>query len=170
MAPPSMLGSSRLLKGALLFGLGGLAGFVVHAVGGRAGGSAPTPVTASSLGATAPAASAPIVPAMAELQLPSALPDVAPRLKMHAELEAGQLLERAHALLASKPAAALELTQEHDREFENGPLQGESDSIAVEALLALGDIPAARSRARQSLARQPKGPHAARLVEVASLK
>jgi hypothetical protein len=107
---------------------------------------------------------------MVELQLPSALPDVAPRLKMHAELEAGQLLERAHALLGSKPAAALELTQEHDREFENGPLQAESDSIAVEALMALGDTEAARSRARQSLARQPKGPHAVRLAEVASLR
>jgi hypothetical protein len=107
---------------------------------------------------------------MAELQLPSALPDVAPRLKMQAQLEAGQLLERAHALLASKPSAALELTQEHDREFEDGPLQSESDSIAVEALMALGDVQAARKRARQSLARQPTGPHAARLVEVAALE
>jgi hypothetical protein len=164
--------SSPLLLGALLFGLGGAVGYAVHALGGRG------ELTSSEPSARAVAALSPPLPALppasviapvAELQLPTALPD-APRLKPGQELEAAQLLERARGLVDSNPQAALELAAEHDRTFPDGRLRGEAALIAARALVALGDPKAAKQRARAALAEQPNGPYAKQLHGVIAAK
>lgn len=161
----------------LLFALGGAVGFVVHALGaapGPAAAAAPEAAVAVARGGSSSlAATAALTPApapMAELRLPSAAPDLAPRLKMSEALEAAQLLERARALVGSNPAAALELTSEHDRAFPEGQLGAESDLIAAQALLALNDAPAARERARRGLARHPGGAFARPLRAIVDSK
>jgi hypothetical protein len=58
-----------------------------------------------------------------------------------------QLLERAQASLARRPAEALRLTREHEARFPRGALVQEREVIAIEALERLGRAGAAKARA-----------------------
>ena len=170
--------SSPLLLGALLFGLGGAVGYAMHALGSRdptrqSEPSARASVARLTLASIAPAPPPAPVASLApivELQLPTALPDLAPRLKPGEPLQEAQLLERARSLVDSDPQAALELTAEHDRTFPEGRLRGEAALIATRALLAVGDLQAARQRAKAALAQQPNGPYAKQLHSVLATK
>lgn len=73
------------------------------------------------------------------------------------------LLSRANLALKSDPAQALSLTAQHRQQFPTGNLAQERDVIAIEALLALGEI----ERARQSLARfEATYPRSAHVLEL----
>ena len=58
-----------------------------------------------------------------------------------------QLLERAQAALARRPAEALRFTREHEARFPRGALVQEREVIAIEALERLGRAGAAKARA-----------------------
>lgn len=58
-----------------------------------------------------------------------------------------QLLERAQAALAFRPAEALRLTREHEARFPRGALVQEREVIAIDALERLGRTGAAKARA-----------------------
>jgi len=73
------------------------------------------------------------------------------------------LLDRANHALGSDPAAALQLTQEHAREFPAGALTQESEFIAIEALLALGRTAEADARIDRFRKRFPGSAHIRRL-------
>ncbi|HVW29664.1 MAG TPA: hypothetical protein VHC69_30080 [Polyangiaceae bacterium] len=79
-----------------------------------------------------------------------------------AEAEA-TLLGRAHRALASNPALALSLTNEHRREYPSGALGQERDLIAIEALVGLGRLAEARDRAAAFRARYPSSAHLRRI-------
>lgn len=79
-----------------------------------------------------------------------------------AEAEAA-LLGRAHQALASNPARALSLTDEHRREYPAGALTQESDLIAIEALASLGRSGDARAAAARFRARYPSSAHLRRI-------
>jgi hypothetical protein len=57
------------------------------------------------------------------------------------------LLERAESALASDPAAALSLAEEHERRFPRASLREEREVIVVSALASLGRYREARARA-----------------------
>jgi hypothetical protein len=160
-----------LAKGAFVAGIGGASGFVVHAVASRK--DAPSPSAASASPSAAPRvvsqgpAPTSVAAALPALQLPTALADGAPRLKLDARLEEAELLEKARALVASNPAAALKLTAEHTRDFPKGLLGAEAELIAAQSLLGLGEVAAAKARARAGLSRYPNGSYARQLREIA---
>lgn len=167
--PATTVWTSLLVKGALVASIGGASGFVVHAVASKH--DAPAAVSAP---AAAPAAlvdqklGAPVaVEALPALQLPTAPPDRAPRLKLDARLEEAELLEKARSLIGSNPAAALKLTAEHSRDFPRGRLGAEADLIAAQSLLGMGKVAAAKQRAKASLSRYPSGLYARQLREIA---
>ena len=168
--PATSIWTSLLVKGAFVATIGGASGFVVHAVASRHD----APVAAASAPTTAPAQvidqklAAPVaVEALPALQLPTAPPDRAPRLKLDPRLEEVELLEKARSLIGSNPAAALRLTAEHSRDFPKGRLGAEADLIAAQSLLGMGKVAAAKQRARASLSRYPSGLYARQLREIA---
>jgi len=168
--PATSVWTSLLVKGALVATLGGAGGFVVHAVASKH----EAPATPAPAPASAPAVvvdqnlAAPVaVDALPVLQLPTALPDRAPRLKLDPRLEEAELLEKARSLLGSNPAAALKLTAEHARDFPKGRLGAEADLIAAQSLLGMGKVAAAKQRAKVSLSRYPSGLYARQLREIA---
>lgn len=65
------------------------------------------------------------------------------------------LVSRAQASLATDPRAALALVNAHERQFPNGTLVEECETIAIEALLRLGRHADAESRARRFNERFP---------------
>jgi hypothetical protein len=71
----------------------------------------------------------------------------------------GALLLRAHRELASNPEGALELTQQHSRMYPNGALAPEREVLAIEALVGLGRIQEAKSRADALRRAFPGSPH-----------
>jgi hypothetical protein len=150
--------------------VGGASGFAVHAAAGRHD----APVVHAPAAAVAPAVvvdqklAAPVaVEALPALQLPTAPPDRAPRLKLDPRLEEAELLEKARSLVGSNPAAALRLTTEHSRDFPKGRLHAEADLIAAQSLLGMGKVAAAKQRAQASLSRYPSGLYARQLREIA---
>jgi hypothetical protein len=167
--PVTSVWSSLLVKGALVAAVGGASGFAVHAVADRHD----APVVHAPAAAAAPAVvdqqlAAPVaVEALPALQLPTAPPDRAPRLKLDPRLEEAELLEKARSLIGSNPAAALRLTAEHSRDFPKGRLHAEADLIAAQSLLGLGKVAAAKQRAQASLSRYPNGLYARQLREIA---
>lgn len=74
------------------------------------------------------------------------------------------LLQRAREALATDPAAALRVTDEHRRTFPRGRLSEEREVLAIEALAALGRWPAARARAERFERRYPGSVHHDRLA------
>jgi hypothetical protein len=73
-------------------------------------------------------------------------------------------LEAARSALAGGDVtAAFAALDRYDRTFRGGALRTEAAILRVEALLARGDIAAARDLARELLERDPSGPHARRL-------
>jgi hypothetical protein len=75
----------------------------------------------------------------------------------------GQLLRRAHDALASDPARALALTDDHTRRFPGGMLGQERELLAIEALVRMGRVGQARVRAASFLQRFPESAHARRV-------
>lgn len=74
-----------------------------------------------------------------------------------------ELIQRAQEKLASDPASALTVLQEHARSFPAGELTQERETMAVEALVRVHRKPEARARASALLARFPRTPYVARL-------
>jgi hypothetical protein len=73
------------------------------------------------------------------------------------------LIQRAQEKLASEPARALAILQEHARLFPAGELTQERETMAVEALVREHRKPEAKARAEALLARFPRTPYVARL-------
>jgi hypothetical protein len=69
------------------------------------------------------------------------------------------LLQRAKALIATDPRAALALTDEHAARFPNGMLGQEAEVIALEALVGAGRTDEAAVRLARFRARFPKSAH-----------
>jgi hypothetical protein len=158
--------TALVAKGALVAVLGGASGYAVHAFESR---HAPPPAPAPVV--VAPAPSAPEAPpvdvaALPILQLPTAPPDRAPKLKLDPRLEEAELLEKARALVGSNPAQALKLTADYARDFPKGRLGAESDLIAAQSLVAMGKLAGAKQRAQASLSRYPNGLYARQLRDI----
>lgn len=159
-----------LLKGVAVAAIGGASGLAVHSWSGqhRAPASAVVaPVAPAVAVAPKPTPTAVPVDALPALQLPTAPPDRAPRLKLDPRLEEAELLEKARALVGANPSAALKLVAEHSRDFPRGRLGAEADLIAAQSLLAMGKVAAAKARAEASLQRYPSGLYARQLREIA---
>jgi hypothetical protein len=73
------------------------------------------------------------------------------------------LLKRAQQALASDPAQALGLTNQHQEHFKGGLLEQEREVIAIAALLQLGQTARASTRAAQFRERYPGSAHTRRL-------
>lgn len=105
-------------------------------------------------------------PATATAAKPSTCP-----CKAHSEpgpgvLDEPALMAKARAQLAGAPAAALAKLSEGERRFGDSTFAEERRALAIRALVNLGEIGAARSRAYPFLERYPNGPYSA---DVASL-
>ncbi len=159
-----------LLKGVAVAAIGGASGLAVHSWVGQHGAPAPSviaPVAPVAIVAPPqPLATAVPIDALPALQLPTAPPDRAPRLKLDPRLEEAELLEKARALVNANPSAALKLIAEHSRDFPKGRLGAEADLIAAQSLLAMGKVSAAKARAEASLQRYPRGLYARQLREI----
>jgi hypothetical protein len=168
--PVTSVWTSLLIKGALVAAVGGASGLAVHAVASKHDvpvAHAPAPVVAPAAVVDQKLAAPVAVEALPALQLPTAPPDRAPRLKLDPRLEEAELLEKARSLIGSNPAAALRLTAEHSRDFPKGRLHAEADLIAAQSLLGMGKVAAAKQRAQASLSRYPSGLYARQLREIA---
>ncbi|MEM9195789.1 MAG: hypothetical protein AAGF12_41870 [Myxococcota bacterium] len=73
-----------------------------------------------------------------------------------------RLLERAQALVASHPSAAIQEAEVHRRAFPRGQLAQERELIIVDALLRIGQRSEAVRRAEALIARNPNGMYARR--------
>lgn len=170
MLPVTSVWSSLFVKGMFVASIGGASGFLVHTVARKHDAPVVLPAQAP---AAVPAVRAeqlvaPVaVDTLPALQLPSAPPDRAPRLKLDPRLEEAELLEKARSLVGVSPASALKLTAEHSREFPKGRLGAEADLIAAQSLLAMGKVASAKQRAQASLSRYPSGLYARQLREIA---
>jgi hypothetical protein len=171
--PAASVWSSLLVKGVLVAGAGAAGGLFVHGLTPTQAAQLPVPVVAPANVPVAPQAMDPSSPppvsvdSLPELQLPTVAPDRAPRLQVDPRLAEAELLEKARALVGSNPGAALKLTTEHGRDFPKGRLGAEADLIAAQALLGMGNVAAAKERARVSLTRYPNGLYARQLREIA---
>ena len=168
--PVTSVWTGLVAKGAFVAVIGGASGFLVHAIASNHDVPAtlptPTPVSAPRVVADKLPAPPVAIEALPALELPTAPPDRAPRLKLDARLEEAELLEKARSLVGSNPAAALKLTAEHSRDFPKGRLGAEADLLAAQSLLGMGKVAAAKQRAQASLARYPSGLYARQLREI----
>jgi hypothetical protein len=159
-----------LLKGVAVAAIGGASGLAVHSWSGQHRTPAPSVVApvAPTVVVAPPQPEPRAVPvdALPALQLPTAPPDRAPRLRLDPRLEEAELLEKARALVGGNPSAALKLVAEHSRDFPRGRLGAEADLIAAQSLLAMGKVAAAKARAEASLQRYPGGLYARQLREI----
>lgn len=133
---------------------------------------APTPVPASALQSEVSRSAAPDArpaPRRPGVRGPAhRAPDRAPAAASappdpQAELS---LLERAQRALHVDPRRALRLAKAHGRRYAHGQFAPEREMIAIEALLALEQAPAARRRAVQFRKDFPHSPHLPRLGEL----
>lgn len=76
-----------------------------------------------------------------------------------------QLLIAAQNALRSSPSVALELADEHAREYAGGRFAQEREVIAIEALFALGRQQAAMARAEAFITRYPRSVQASALAK-----
>lgn len=81
----------------------------------------------------------------------------------HAHPREIDLVRGARAALDASPESALASVTEHERLFPDGVFVQEREVIAVEALVRLGRVDAARSRAERFLAAHPGSSHAPRV-------
>lgn len=126
--------------------------------------AAPAPETTGDL-PTMPVEALPSSAAMpngvsAPARVAAARPASSSERSKHDEFE---LIQRAQDKLASEPARALSLLQEHARLFPTGELTQERETMAVEALVRVDRRPEAKARAEALLARFPRTPYVARL-------
>lgn len=96
--------------------------------------------------------------AAAPAPVPSAEPTDAP-----SPAEELALLNRAQSLLGQNPAMALMLASDHQRRFRSGTLVQEREVIAIDALLRLGQRPAAEARAARFRQQFPASVHLRRV-------
>lgn len=169
--PATTVWTSLLVKGAFVASIGGASGFLVHALASKHDAPAVLPAPAPTVVQQSVVNSHGVPPVAVEalpaLELPTAPPDRAPRLKLDPRLEEAELLEKARSLVGSNPAGALKLTAEHSRDFPKGRLGAEADLIAAQSLLGMGKVAAAKQRASASLSRYPSGLYARQLREIA---
>lgn len=167
--PVSSAWTALLVKGAFVASIGGAGGFLVHAVASKHVVTTTLRVPAPIAAPRAPTDKQPppvAIDALPTLELPTAPPDRAPRLKLDSRLEEAELLEKARSLVGSNPAGALKLTTEYRHDFPKGRLGAEADLIAAQSLLGMGNVAAAKQRAQASLARYPRGLYARQLREI----
>jgi hypothetical protein len=81
-----------------------------------------------------------------------------------AKLDEPALMERLRGDLKPNPASALALADEGERRFAESPRAEERRALAIQALINLGQIGAARSRSYQFLERYPSGPYSAHVA------
>ena len=81
-----------------------------------------------------------------------------------AELDEPALMEKIRSGAKSNPAAALALTEEGERRFGNSAYAEERRAVAIQTLIDLNRIGAARSRAYPFLERYPEGPYSAHVA------
>jgi hypothetical protein len=81
-----------------------------------------------------------------------------------AELDEPALMDKLRLGAKSDPAAALALTEEGERRFGDSACAEERRALAIQALIDLNRIGAARSRAYPFLERYPEGPYAAHVA------
>jgi hypothetical protein len=74
-----------------------------------------------------------------------------------------RLVRAARQATSSDPTRALALAQEHLRQFPKGMLSQERETIAIEALMRLGNRAGAQQRAARFLAAFPTSPYAKRI-------
>jgi hypothetical protein len=86
-------------------------------------------------------------------------------IESRSELE---ILRAAQRALPNAPNAALTLLHAHRRAYAHGVLEQERELLAIEALLALHELNAARERARAFSAAFPRSVHARRLQRLLS--
>jgi hypothetical protein len=77
------------------------------------------------------------------------------------ELDEPALMEKLRSDLRPNPASALALADEGERRFADSPHAEERRALAIQALINLDRIGAARSRAYQFLAHYPDSPYSA---------
>jgi hypothetical protein len=77
------------------------------------------------------------------------------------ELDEPALMEKLRSDLRPNPASALALADEGERRFADSPHAEERRALAIQALINLDRIGAARSRAYEFLAHYPDGPYSA---------
>jgi hypothetical protein len=75
------------------------------------------------------------------------------------ELGESALMERLRGDVKPNPASALALADQGERRFTESPRAEERRALAIQALINLGRIGEARSRAYQFLERYPSGPY-----------
>jgi len=99
------------------------------------------------------------------------LPDVAPPQQEQATASLASevsLLARARrALFAGRADASLKALETYEHDPGNAVLRAEAELLRIEALVRKGNLAAARALAKRSLEREPNGPHARRLREIA---
>jgi hypothetical protein len=97
----------------------------------------------------------------------SLTPDAAnaPNAPADAESEA-HLLARAEDALASNPALALTLAEQHAARFARGTLGQEREVVAIQALVRLGRAGEAKARAARFLAANPRSAHRPRIEAI----
>lgn len=71
------------------------------------------------------------------------------------------LMAKIRAEVKTAPQAALEETEEAERRFGESPMAEERRALAIDALINLQRIGAARSKAYQFVERYPSGPYTA---------
>lgn len=79
-------------------------------------------------------------------------------------LDEASLMERLRGELKPNPASALALANEGEQRFADSPFAEERRALAIQALINLDRIGAARSHAYQFLARYPDGPYSAHVA------
>lgn len=72
-------------------------------------------------------------------------------------------MAKIRAEIKTAPQAALEETEEAERRFAESPLAEERRALAIDALINLQRIGAARSKASSFLERYPNGPYSAHI-------
>ena len=165
---PASSWTALIAKGAIVATLGGGSGYVVHTVASKHEAvvapkpAAVAPVIKNRVPEPAPVA----IESLPALQLPTA-PAEAPRLKLDPRIAEAELLEKARAQVGSNPSAALKLVGDYAHQFPKGRLGAEADLIAAQSWLGMGNVPAAKARARASLRRYPNGLYARQLREIA---
>jgi hypothetical protein len=73
-------------------------------------------------------------------------------------------MEKLRSDLRPNPASALALADEGERRFADSPYAEERRALAIQALINLDRIGAARSRAYEFLAHYPDGPYSAHVA------
>lgn len=129
--------------------------------------SAPSPVAPARPEASAPELASPPrqdnpVQPVPEASVEPARPEAEPRAPASGTEEA-TLLRSARQALARSPERALSLTEDHLRLFPHGILDQEREALAIEALIKLGRIVKARTRAHDFERTYRDSPHRTRI-------